>query len=360
MDKLANAKIELHCEGARVPEDIKETLPPTCQGDYPSTDGLQSKIESEEHAEWVTVYENPDSEFVLTADENGELAYVRGDESYPAYVYPNQEFNELTVAEDGSDQEIHLGWQHTDRVRVSPVGGCADVCTFCNIYPDKYRLKPAEWISRTIEQAASWEPNPARHCLISGGTPHPDDYAEFDELLAQVAAESSIPVEIMVGAREDPSFLTELAKRASFDGIRVNLEFFDNDDDPRWRRLIPTKQKLGLDTRLKNLEAAREAFPDIEVGSLLLVGRDLAPPEYALKGVEALAERGVTPILSPFRPGSDTPLRNRARPTSAELKDIYDRAQEIAGDYEIALGPECGPCQHNTLSTSDDPRTTEG
>ena len=80
----------------------------------------------------------------------------------------------------------------------------------------------------------------------------------------------------------------------------------------------------------------------------------LEPIEDTLRGVDALAQRGCEPVLSPFRPSPDTPLGDVSPPGEAELVEVYERSVEVAGRHGVKLGPRCIPCQHNTLSFPDD------
>jgi hypothetical protein len=72
-----------------------------------------------------------------------------------------------------------------------------------------------------------------------------------------------------------------------------------------------------------------------------------------LKGVEALAQRGCEPVLSPFRPDPATELRDSPPPTADYLAEIYERSVEVAARYGAKLGPRCIPCQHNTVTFPD-------
>jgi len=59
---------------------------------------------------------------------------------------------------------------------------------------------------------------------------------------------------------------------------------------------------------------------------------------------------GCEPVLSPFRPSRGTALVNHVTPEPALLSDVLDGAREIVARQGISLGPECIPCQHNTLT----------
>ena len=72
--------------------------------------------------------------------------------------------------------------------------------------------------------------------------------------------------------------------------------------------------------------------------------------ETLLKGIEKLAQMGVSPILSPFGPAKNSLMENSI-PTSFEyLKDVYYEAKDICKKHGISLGPKCNVCRNNTLS----------
>jgi hypothetical protein len=87
------------------------------------------------------------------------------------------------------------------------------------------------------------------------------------------------------------------------------------------------------------------------VRSLLLVG--LEPLEETLEAVGELFRRGCDPVLSPFRPDPHTPLQDAPPPTLDFLEEAYDRAIEIVDLHGGALGSQCIPCMHNTLTFPD-------
>jgi hypothetical protein len=107
---------------------------------------------------------------------------------------------------------------------------------------------------------------------------------------------------------------------------------------------------------LRFIELAIEHMGPGRVRSLLLVG--LEPAEDTLRGVEALAQRGCEPVLSPFRPDPSTPLgkgRNRIPPPNQQtITEVFLRATDIAAKHGMRLGPRCVPCMHNTITLPDD------
>ena len=118
--------------------------------------------------------------------------------------------------------------------------------------------------------------------------------------------------------------------------------------DATARRVMPRKHKQGRDHYLDYLAHGARVLGGHRVRSMLMLG--LEPLEETLEGVEAIAELGCVPVLSPFRPDPSTPLRDWAVPSAALLREAYVRAREITERYGVPLGPPCLPCAHNTLT----------
>jgi len=239
---------------------------------------------------------------------------------------------------------------HTDRVRISPIAGCAIACQFCDVpYEYRYTRKRVAGLVDSVGIALEDSRLPARHVLISGGTPRPEDYDYENEVYAEVChAFPGVDVDVMmvpVQGLLDPKSLVE----TGIHGLSINIEMYNEE---RARKLMAGKARVGRDHYLDFIARAVEAFGPGRIRSLLLVG--LESLEDTLRGVEVLAERGCEPVLSPFRPDPSTPLRNYSPPGIPMLVEVYERSAEVAARHGVHLGPRCVPCHHNTLSFPDD------
>jgi hypothetical protein len=238
---------------------------------------------------------------------------------------------------------------HGDRARLSPVRSCSMICTFCNIpYDDPlavYRLKPIEFLVSAASAAIQDELQPAQHMLISGGTPKPKDVAWMQDFYVAVLSEfPNVQVDLMMVPLPGLFDLPRLAALGLHE-ISINIELFSRD---RAREYTRQKYNQGLDFYLDFIERATSELGPSRVRSMLMVG--LEPMADTLAGVRAIAERGGTPVLSPFRPALGTPLSSVKPPDSASMREIYERASDLLQDYQMVLGPDCPPCSHNTLS----------
>jgi hypothetical protein len=238
------------------------------------------------------------------------------------------------------------GITHADRVRVSPIEGCAFTCTFCDLpYEFRYRAKDVDGIVETVRAGLADEWQPAAHVLISGGTPRPEDYSYVRDCYEAVLESfPGVPVDIMMVPLTEVLDLSRLAGLGLRE-VSINIEVWD---EGVARRVMPRKHKQGRDHYLDFLEHGAEVLGGERVRSMLMVG--LEPMESTLEGVAAIAERGCVPVLSPFRPDPLTPLRDWTPPNAPFLAEIYAAAWEITSQYGVPLGPPCSPCAHNTLS----------
>ncbi len=128
--------------------------------------------------------------------------------------------------------------------------------------------------------------------------------------------------------------------------IAFNIEVFDRE---LAKDIMPGKGKIPLEKYYRALENATKVWTELgAVRSMVVVG--LERRETLLKGIEKLAQMGVSPILSPFGPAKNSLMENSI-PTSFEyLKDVYYEAKDICKKHGISLGPKCNVCRNNTLS----------
>lgn len=353
LDILANGiKIDAHAEEAW----REEFQGPISLNEYASTSGICLKIE--DGVDGVYVNAPYTQEFTQRAGArllyNGGFVVANAGVEFDAEVIPVPAFHSRTYTDNGVEYPYtNLGVTHTDRVRISPIEGCGMVCKFCNIpYELRYRQKPEEELLRVIEIAKDDEQAPARHVLISGGTPKRKDEDWEDEIYESVIANSPLPVDIMMTPRESPSYLRRLGA-AGVNALSINIEVFD---PQRAQKLIPSKNKrFGPQGYLDYIERAVDELGVGRVQSLILFGEAIEPIESTLQGVQALVDRGCIPVLSPFRPDPRTPMENDPPSTEAEMKEVYERTLEICEDAATGVkpGPRCVPCHHNTVAFSD-------
>lgn len=247
---------------------------------------------------------------------------------------------------DAGEAFTSYAFTHSDRVRISPIEGCAVACKFCNLpYDFQYRKKNIDGLAGSVARALNDKTQPAHHVLISGGTPHPEDFGYVSAVYERVIAGfPDTDVDIMMAPLHgllDVDWLDRIGVAE----LSVNIEIFSADIA---RRTMRWKSDLGLDHYLSFLAGAAEVLGPGRVRSMLLVG--IEPMDATLAGVRAIAERGCVPVLSPFRPDPSTPLSSVPPPSGAVMLETYLRAVDVVTAYDVPLGPSCIPCTHNTLT----------
>jgi hypothetical protein len=293
----------------------------------------------------------------LLSHRDGCFAVERDGVTIPVSVVPVPRYHERSYHDpaDGCDYPYtNLGVTHTDRCRVSPIEGCAWRCTFCDLpYEFRYRKKPIDELLEVIKLSVDDEPA-ARHVLVSGGTPRPEDEPWLDEVYAVLAGASPISVDVMMPARHDFSYPAWM-RSVGVNMMSINLEVSDHS---RALKITPNKARLlGRELYLNYIEKAVEAFSVGFVQSLMVFGEVVESLDSTLEGVRDLAERGCLPVLSPFRPDPNTPLGKRGAlpPTMDQMKYVWEKTVEICQRVGggVKPGPRCIPCHHNTVTFPD-------
>lgn len=360
LGQLENTKIGLFNLGITVSPEAREAIQGTEQkplstGDYASTSGIALYLGQNIYVNAPFVdnngnFVNESTPYSLDFEPSEGLYVACGPERYPVQHIPVPGYWDK-LNKSGVPYKS-LAVTHIDRVRISPVSGCAIACQFCDSpYTERYRKQPVDDLIDAVKTAVRDEVLPAKHVLISGGTPKPEDYEYENQVYSSVAGLSpNLAVDIMMAPASDSFYgrLLEPAKLKSYGihGLAINMELFNPEIAKRRAR---GKYDIGQKAYLDFIEESVQEFGLGRIRSLLMVG--IEPLEDTLKGVQALAERGCDPVLSPFRPSPLTPLRKELPPTIELQREAYLRAREIVSRYSgVELGPRCIPCQHNTLA----------
>lgn len=350
-------------DGARAAWDIEFGGPLTL-AEYATTSGVALVLPGERYVNAPLVDDPQRPQLVHGSDG---YAVVDDGRVVPVDVIPvpASTFAPQSDAESGASRpNSDFGVTHTDRVRVSPIAGCAWRCHFCDLpYEFDYTKRHVDNLLATIQAAADDAAAPARHVLVSGGTPRapiPDrpgrpgsnDETWIDSVFEELVARSPLPVDIMLPPRESldhPRWLRSIGVNM----LSINLEV---SDPVRAKQIAPAKAKVGRGHTLDYIERAVDAFGVGFVQSLIVFGEAIEPLESTLQGVQDLVDRGAVPVLSAFRPHHRTPLAEAPAATVDEMVDVYSRALEIcaASEHDVKPGPRCVACHHNTATLPDD------
>lgn len=361
-------KFRLLADGIRVSErahaDWREQFGgPLTLAEYATTSGVAVELPGELYVNAPLAADERLPELISTSDG---FAVIDAGRHVPVNVIPvPARTNDLQIdGLDGTEQpHANYGVTHTDRVRVSPIAGCAWKCHFCDLpYEFAYRKKHEENLLRVIQAAETDPLSPARHVLVSGGTPRApindrpgrpgsNDEAWIDGVFEFLAANSPLPVDIMLPPRKNldhPAWLRSIGVNM----LSINLEV---SDPGRAKLIAPAKAKVGRDHTLDYIERAVEAFGVGYVQSLVVFGEAIESNESTLRGVQDLVDRGCVPVLSAFRPHHRTPLANAPAASYDEMVSVYRAALDICerSEHAVKPGPRCVACQHNTATLPD-------
>jgi hypothetical protein len=161
-----------------------------------------------------------------------------------------------------------------------------------------------------------------------------------------VVRASPLPVDVMFSPTVDDVLLVDRLVDAGVHSFSINLEVFSTSAAAS---LLRTKQVLTRGRFAETVSRAVELLGSTgQVRSLIIPG--LEAVDETLEGVEFLAGLGCDPVLSPFRPSDGIALASRPPPSVADLTEVLHESRRIVARHGVALGPECVPCQHNTLT----------
>ncbi|MBU3905371.1 MAG: radical SAM protein [Nanoarchaeota archaeon] len=343
-------KIELLSNGMKISPSAKEALTergkrPITLAEYATTSGIPLKLKNDI---WVNApfLEDFCKKSNIVLDFNGDTYFV---------IWENKKYiAEPTPVPAYFDKKnkrgvpyINLGVTHTDRVRISPIEGCYFACKFCDLNLLPYKKKRISDLIEVIEVAVNDEILPAKHGIISGGTPRPEDRNYFTKVMKEIPKAVDIPMDAFVPPWANLDYIEKIYS-FGLNEISINIEIWN---EKIAKSIMPQKAVIGRDRYLKFIEKAVDTFGKEKVRSIILVG--LEPMKDLFEGVENLAKIGCSPVLSPFRPSPKTPLAKWPSPTVKQLVDAYEGSKKIVKKYNIKLGPHCIPDHHNTLTFPD-------
>lgn len=248
-----------------------------------------------------------------------------------------------------------IAYLSTDRLRVHMTNKCiykkmGRSCRFCNIdTEDTGALIPMEDIIEVVEDYIANAPE-VKHFLVGGQSA--EEHSEKTRVVDIIRAirersnkniyVMSLPFSLQTVLEMKEAGMTELA---------CNMEVFD---DEIARRIMPGKGKIKRAYYMNVLRYASELFKENKgaVRSALIVG--LEEHESFIRGVKALINEGVQPILSVFRPLPRTDLEHLMMPSASYLYEVFLEAEALCREKGMSLGPACINCQNNTLSLPDE------
>ena len=352
LDNINEIKISCFSKGIKITERAKSFITqkgkfPLTIHEYATTGGVTFKVLPNTYInapfdEWFC--ENPDVVLDFNLEDHSSFVNYKG-KSFPVEIFPLPGY--LGSRDSCGRLVTDTVMSHVDRIRISPISGCSYRCKFCDYYLKKYDKKPVDQIIEALSIAMKDCNLPAKHILISGGTPKPEDRKYLEDIYKRIIKEANLPVDVMV-APWSKDLIDRLADWGVY-GFSINLELFSGDALAGFASM---KNRLGRKHLTKCIELAiKHTGGNGRVRSLLIAG--LEPIHETLNGVRFLAEMGCDPVISPFRPPIGTTLSHTRPPDIEMLRTLYLKSLDIVEKYNVRLGPRCIPCQHNTLTFPD-------
>ena len=287
------------------------------------------------------------SPFIIRASDNGLTLYCCKEPVADIIIQKEDALGKKKTSSGTQIKDICL--LATDRVRIQHSTNChfkrcAIGCRFCEVENHEFSFSMQdirEAIDLYIDSKYEF-----RHFLIGGRTDAPIKEAdEILEIADYINQRGNWPIYVMCIPPNDKSILAQFFN-AHVTELALNLEIWDRALAKKW---MPGKGAISKEKYLEMLEFATELWgKQGAVRSSFIVG--LEPEKSLMEGIRTVCSLGVAPILSVFRPMPGTEGENFAPPTNEELLSIYRKAQYICKEYGLELGPQCIPCQNNTLS----------
>jgi len=138
----------------------------------------------------------------------------------------------------------------------------------------------------------------------------------------QIAVETVAPKDLSV---------IDALYAAGLDIFICNLEVFNHE---RFVEICPGKQKIGGQIAIERvLEHAVSVFRPGAVVSHLIVG--LEPVRSTIHGMKSLVEKGVVPLLTPFRPLPGTPLEYQKIPSLDDVEEALLHQYKLLDEAKI-------------------------
>lgn len=216
-------------------------------------------------------------------------------------------------------------------------------CEFCNLPTNgfKFELSDIYEIIDYYLQSRNF-----RHILIGGGSNKlENEFYMIMEVVKYIRSKTDIPIYVMCLPITDEEKLKALYD-VGVNEIGFNIEVWNPSNA---KMMMPGKGNISRDVYLNALISAKKIWKnDYAVRTLLIVG--LEHKEIIKEAIENLCINGIMPILSVFRPLPNSKMVDCIPPRNEYLYALYKELSNICKKYNQKLGPNCIPCQNNTLS----------
>lgn len=239
-----------------------------------------------------------------------------------------------------------------DRLRIKPEVSCyfkkhGKGCIFCNenktdnLPIEDYNLAD---ITEVIDYCL--ENEQFQHILIGGGSADPSsDENKIIPVIKYIRSKTSKQIYLMCLPPKDISYIDKYIA-AGANEIAFNIELFDRE---LAKIYMPGKGQISLEDYILKLEYASAILGlNGNVRTMLMAG--LERVENTLSAIRLLAQKGIQPMISIFRPVPNCKLFYAVQPSNEDMYILFSEAEQICKQYNLFLGPICPSCQNNTLA----------
>ena len=349
--RLELLKAGLLTAGLRLDDPVRQALEARSGGsltmhEYATTGGLtldlgSSVLVNAPVDEWFcdgTEFELLlEGETLVIRDPAGDYHRVESHIPLPGY---------LSETDSEGRAIVDTCFSHADRVRLSPINGCAYKCDYCNLPAERYTRHDQAQLIEALMVAIDDHALPPRHALVSGGSPGSRHVDWFVETILGVVAASPVPVDVMMSAIPGRPEVVDSLVDGGVAGFSINMELFGDEVSELHIKGKHRHARPGYDAFVTR--AVERLGRTGAVRSLIIAG--LEEQDETLRGIAHIAALGADPVISPFRPAERTSLHDQRPPGAAEMLELLDAARVVAADHGVHLGPRCIPCHHNTLT----------
>lgn len=246
--------------------------------------------------------------------------------------------------QNGMDYDM-ISYLGVDRLRIHQRSGCYFKehqigCKFCEIEDMPNNLN----FNDIREVIDAYKDQPIiQHYLVGGGSQNPNDnFKLILDIVDYIHKSTKKPIYLMTIPPNELEILDKLMA-AGVTEIAFNLEIYDR---VLAREYMPGKGKIPIKQYEKAFKHAVELWGNNgNVRSAFIVG--LESKSSIIKGIRFLCSLGVSPILSVFKP--DGEMKDFLAPSSEEIYNIWEAAENICEEFHISLGPTCHYCEDNVL-----------
>lgn len=238
-----------------------------------------------------------------------------------------------------------------DRLRIKPEPRCffktqGQGCMFCpgNKSSSSNNSFDLLDIKEVIDYCVAHEN--FRHILIGGGSADPStDENNILPVVEYIRSKTNKPIYLMCLPPNNINYVDKYIE-AGITEIAFNIELFDRGIALEY---MPGKGRISLEEYIAKLERATCLISQKgNVRTMLMAG--LEKKENTLSAIKLLAEKGIQPMISIYRPTPNNKLSYIVQPSNEDLYSLYQEAMSICQQYDLFLGPSCPSCQNNTLA----------